>query len=84
MYYFFVQTRFDIVGYDESERVRENIEAKFARLYSDHRSKMHSHYKQLVKAGLDPKTEPYKQVSKDDWNYIIEHVFKDPEFQVKT
>ena len=43
---------------------------------------MHMYYKDLVESGVDPKSKPYANVSQEDWEYIIETLYKDPKFQV--
>lgn len=36
---------------------------------------MNQHYKALGKAVTDPFSKPYVGVSKEDWRYMIDHVF---------
>ena len=43
---------------------------------------MKAHYLKLLEAGVDPYSKPYQEVSKENWTYMIDHVWKDETHKV--
>ncbi|KAJ6848906.1 uncharacterized protein M6B38_271990 [Iris pallida] len=58
--------KFEIKNYDEDEVVRQTITKICQLRYKDWRSRMHAHYKKLLKDGINPRSNSYKGVSQED------------------
>ncbi|KAJ6805438.1 uncharacterized protein M6B38_180485 [Iris pallida] len=67
--------KFEIKNYDEDEVVRQTITKICQLRYKDWRSRMHAHYKKLLKDGINPRSNSYKGVSQEDWEYMIDRVW---------
>ncbi|KAJ6825522.1 uncharacterized protein M6B38_376565 [Iris pallida] len=70
-----VRDKFEIKNYDDDEVVRRAITKICQLRYKDWRSRMHAHYKSLLKNGVNPRSKPYKGVSQEDWEYMIDRVW---------
>ncbi|KAJ6848923.1 uncharacterized protein M6B38_272075 [Iris pallida] len=70
-----VRDKFEITNYDEDELVRQTITKICQLRYKDWRSRMHAHYKMLRKNGVNPRSKPYKGISQEDREYMIDRVW---------
>lgn len=70
-----VWDKFEIKNYDEDGIVRQTITKICQLRYKDWRSGMDAHYKKLLKDGINPRSNSYKGVSQEDWEYMIDRVW---------
>ncbi|KAJ6790584.1 Uncharacterized protein M6B38_249140 [Iris pallida] len=70
-----VRDKFEITNYDEDELVRQTITKICQLRYKDWRSRMYAYYKMLRKNGGNPRSKPYKGVSQEDWENMIDRVW---------
>ncbi|KAF7113906.1 hypothetical protein RHSIM_RhsimUnG0101600 [Rhododendron simsii] len=65
-------------GVEDTELVDQVFQEKANQLYKDWKWRMNNFYTKTLDAGLDAYQHPFQEMPIDDWKYMIDHVFKDP------
>lgn len=77
-----VLDKFDIVdAFENRALAKEVTNEKAYLLYKNWKCKMRLYYLKLVEDGYDAYSHPYTGVTLDEWKYLIDHVFHDPDLE---